>query len=50
MFGAVLDMATDRAGTASIVMVLSHLYPRFLFAFIMLNCLDLGSHWMRMYR
>eukprot|EP01027_Heterolobosea_sp_BB2_P017366 GEZU01024611.1.p1 GENE.GEZU01024611.1~~GEZU01024611.1.p1 ORF type:complete len:216 (+),score=66.37 GEZU01024611.1:202-849(+) len=48
-FGAVLDMVTDRFGTAGLVLILSHLYPKYITAFIFLNVLDFVSHWMRMY-
>merc|ERR1711916_282067 len=43
-FGAVLDMATDRVATNALVFILSHLYPRFTVWFLVLCCLDLGSH------
>jgi len=48
-FGAVLDMITDRFCTASLVLILSHLYPSFLVPFAYLNILDFVSHWLRMY-
>eukprot|EP01098_Paradermamoeba_levis_P005039 TRINITY_DN2138_c0_g1_i1.p1 TRINITY_DN2138_c0_g1~~TRINITY_DN2138_c0_g1_i1.p1 ORF type:complete len:216 (+),score=40.20 TRINITY_DN2138_c0_g1_i1:71-718(+) len=48
-FGAVLDMVVDRVSTAGLTIVLSHLYPNFLFAFILLCMLDFTSHWIRMY-
>ena len=41
-FGAVLDMVTDRVATNALVIVLSHFFPRYLVAFMMLCCLDLG--------
>jgi phosphatidylglycerophosphate synthase len=48
-FGAVLDMVTDRVATNALVIILSHLYPKHTPYFIVLCCLDLGSHWYRMY-
>lgn len=48
-FGAVLDMVTDRFATAALVMILSHLYPQWVFTFVLLNILDFVSHWFRMY-
>lgn len=36
--------------TAAILAVLSHLYPAHRFAFLALMILDLGSHWVQMYR
>lgn len=48
-FGAVLDMVTDRVATNALVIILSHLYPSHVAAFMLLCTLDLGSHWIRMY-
>lgn len=48
-FGALLDMVTDRVATNALVIVLSHLYPSHLPWFLALCCLDLSSHWIRMY-
>eukprot|EP01091_Cochliopodium_minus_P015012 TRINITY_DN5234_c0_g1_i1.p1 TRINITY_DN5234_c0_g1~~TRINITY_DN5234_c0_g1_i1.p1 ORF type:complete len:222 (+),score=27.06 TRINITY_DN5234_c0_g1_i1:90-755(+) len=48
-FGAVLDMVTDRTGTMALVIILSHLYSRYTFGFILLCILDFMSHWFRMY-
>lgn len=47
--GAVLDMVTDRCGTAGIIVVLTHLYPQYLTAGILLIFLDIFSHWFCMY-
>lgn len=44
-FGGNLDMVTDRVSTAGFMFLLSHLYPRWTFTFVMLVCLDIGSHW-----
>jgi CDP-diacylglycerol--inositol 3-phosphatidyltransferase len=44
-FGAVLDMITDRCATAGFLMVLSHLYPRYLNVWVSLMILDIASHW-----
>jgi len=48
-FGAVLDMVTDRFSTATIMLVLTHLYPAYRFAFICTMILDIVSHWLQMY-
>jgi CDP-diacylglycerol--inositol 3-phosphatidyltransferase len=48
-FGAVLDMVVDRTSTASLLVVLSHLYPDYMAAFCGLIVLDFGSHWFHMY-
>jgi len=48
-FGAVLDMVTDRFCDACILLVLSHLYPEWRFAFTCLLILDFTSHWVHMY-
>jgi CDP-diacylglycerol--inositol 3-phosphatidyltransferase len=42
-------MVTDRVATNALVVILSHLYPSYIVWFLMLCCLDLASHWMRMY-
>jgi len=48
-FGAVLDMVTDRFSTATIMLVLTHLYPKYRFGFIITMILDIVSHWLQMY-
>lgn len=47
--GAMLDMLTDRMGTAVLFIILSHLYTSFWGFFAFLIVLDLVSHWMQMY-
>ena len=47
-FGAVLDMVTDRVGTASLLSVLSVIYPKYALYFIGTMGLDIGSHWFQM--
>eukprot|EP00741_Cyanophora_paradoxa_P021983 tig00021432_g21220.t1 len=47
--GAVLDMVSDRLGTAGLLLVLSHLYREHLIIFGLLLYLDIGSHWFHMY-
>lgn len=44
-YGAVLDMVTDRVSTAGLVGLLTLLYPKESFKFIMLTVLDISSHW-----
>ncbi|KAJ1638437.1 hypothetical protein T492DRAFT_944669 [Pavlovales sp. CCMP2436] len=48
-FGGVLDMVTDRTATASLCVVLAHLYPRYLPHFCALIMLDIFSHWAHVY-
>jgi len=48
-FGSVLDMVTDRAATACLIVHLAILYPSFLFCFQILIALDFSSHYMQMY-
>lgn len=51
-FGAVLDMVTDRICTAGLLGVLAYKYkgaPESTY-FIWLMILDIGSHWVQMYR
>ncbi|TYZ57824.1 hypothetical protein PybrP1_005544 [[Pythium] brassicae (nom. inval.)] len=48
-FGAVLDMVTDRCSTAGLLVILSHLYPQYMLAFLFLLILDFSSHWYHMY-
>lgn len=47
--GSMLDMLTDRMGTAVLFIVLSHLYPTYWAAFAFLVVLDIVSHWLQMY-
>lgn len=49
LFGAVLDMVTDRTATATLCVVLAHLYPSFLLHFCVLIMLDIFSHWAHVY-
>ncbi|EDO31331.1 predicted protein, partial [Nematostella vectensis] len=44
-FGAFLDMLTDRCVTTALIMMLGVFYPKFLFLFQFLVCLDITSHW-----
>lgn len=48
-FGAVLDMVTDRISTASLLVILGHIYPAHEGVFTKLMVLDVGSHWVHMY-
>ena len=48
-FGALLDMLTDRLSTATLLIVLSHLYPDVWGLFAALITLDMVSHWCQMY-
>lgn len=47
--GAVLDMVTDRFTTACLLVMLAHLYPRYMVIFQLLTSLDLASHYIQMY-
>lgn len=42
-------MVTDRVATNALLMILMRLYPSQSAMFILLACLDLSSHWFRMY-
>eukprot|EP01031_Cornospumella_fuschlensis_P024181 gene24181-29246_t len=44
-FGGVLDMVTDRVSTCGLLVIISHMYPKYIFAFTMLIVLDITSHW-----
>ena len=44
-FGGVLDMVTDRVSTCGFLVIVSHLYPLYTFAFVLLIVLDISSHW-----
>ena len=48
-FGALLDMLTDRASTACIMMGLCVLYPKYTVVFQMSMALDIVSHWMHLH-
>ena len=48
-FGALLDMLTDRLSTATLLIVLSHLYPHHWGLYAALITLDIVSHWCQMY-
>jgi len=49
LFGAVLDMVTDRCTTACLLVFLSSAFPRWAIIFQGLISLDLASHYMHMY-
>lgn len=49
VFGAVLDMVTDRCTTACLLVFLSSAWPRWAIFFQGLISLDLASHYMHMY-
>ncbi|KAJ5458498.1 hypothetical protein N7475_009886 [Penicillium sp. IBT 31633x] len=49
IFGAVLDMVTDRCTTACLLVFLSSAWPRWAIVFQALICLDMASHYMHMY-
>lgn len=49
-FGALLDMLTDRCGTAMLLVILAILYPAFSTLFMALMFLDCFSHWAQMSR
>ncbi|KAL5477250.1 hypothetical protein EMCRGX_G024019 [Ephydatia muelleri] len=49
MFGAVLDMVTDRCATTCLLMVLCQFYPKYAIVFQLLVALDISSHWIQMY-
>ena len=44
-YGGSLDMVTDRVSTAGFLFMLSHLYPRWTFMFVLLMIIDIASHW-----
>merc|ERR1712078_241020 len=48
-FGAVLDMVTDRLSTAALLCILGVLYPGMAQFCILLQALDIASHWCHMY-
>ncbi|XP_015769207.1 PREDICTED: CDP-diacylglycerol--inositol 3-phosphatidyltransferase-like [Acropora digitifera] len=45
MFGAMLDMLTDRCVTTALQVMLALFYPNYTFVFQILICLDISSHW-----
>ncbi|KAJ5070148.1 cdp-diacylglycerol--inositol 3-phosphatidyltransferase [Anaeramoeba ignava] len=49
MFGAVLDMVTDRSTSCGLLMVVGTLYPKYTSFFTLTSALDICSHWMQMY-
>lgn len=49
VFGAVLDMVTDRCTTSCLLVFLSSAWPRWSIVFQALISLDLASHYMHMY-
>lgn len=49
-FGGVLDMVTDRVSTCGLLIILSHYYPTYTLAFVMLVVLDITSHWFHVMR
>ncbi|CAH3103830.1 unnamed protein product [Porites lobata] len=44
-FGSMLDMLTDRCVTTALLVILGLFYPKYIFIFQMLICLDIASHW-----
>mmetsp|Transcript_5936 Transcript_5936/g.5318 ORF Transcript_5936/g.5318 Transcript_5936/m.5318 type:complete len:209 (-) Transcript_5936:8-634(-) len=44
-YGGVLDMVTDRVSTCGLLVILSTIYPSYLFHFLCLISLDIFSHW-----
>ncbi|XP_018572854.1 CDP-diacylglycerol--inositol 3-phosphatidyltransferase [Anoplophora glabripennis] len=44
-FGGMLDQLTDRCGTLGLITVLAHLYPKYMFWFILSMCIDISCHW-----
>lgn len=44
-FGGVLDMVTDRVSTCGFLSLLSHIYPSYTLAIVLLVTLDISSHW-----
>eukprot|EP00730_Choanoeca_flexa_P013761 TRINITY_DN5673_c0_g1_i1.p1 TRINITY_DN5673_c0_g1~~TRINITY_DN5673_c0_g1_i1.p1 ORF type:complete len:222 (+),score=41.41 TRINITY_DN5673_c0_g1_i1:85-750(+) len=49
LFGAVLDMVSDRTTTLCLMMTCIVLYPSLLVPFQLLAMLDISSHWLQMY-
>ena len=49
-YGGILDMVTDRVSTCGFLVVLTNLYPQYIFAITMLIVLDIGSHWFHVLR
>ena len=48
-YGAVLDMVTDRLSTAALLGILAVLYPAKAQVCVLLQALDIASHWCHMY-
>jgi len=46
LFGAMLDMLTDRCATACLLMMF---YPQYAFWFQMSTALDIASHWLHLH-
>jgi len=49
LFGAMLDMLTDRCATACLLMTLAMFYPQYAFWFQMSTALDIASHWLHLH-
>ncbi|KAF4671131.1 hypothetical protein FOZ61_005353 [Perkinsus olseni] len=49
MFGAVLDMVTDRISSNILALILSHFYPTLYLPLVMFAVVDYASHWTQMY-
>jgi hypothetical protein len=49
-FGGILDMVTDRISTCGLLVILSGIYPVYMFYFILLILLDISSHWFHVMR
>lgn len=47
--GAMLDMLTDRCATMALMMMLAHIYPRWMFLFQLSAIIDMASHWLHMH-
>ncbi|OAF66431.1 hypothetical protein A3Q56_05839 [Intoshia linei] len=45
IFGGYLDMITDRCTTMSLVSFLMIFYPRYALFFVLVNVIDMSSHW-----
>jgi CDP-diacylglycerol--inositol 3-phosphatidyltransferase len=43
-------MVTDRVSTCGLLVIVSHLYPKYMFFFAMLIVLDITSHWFHVMR
>jgi len=47
--GAMLDQLTDRCATMALMMMLAHLYPRWMFLFQLSAVIDMASHWLHLH-